>query len=346
MMIKAQLIKFLIKKLWKPALIVFLFFALIASSAVATAFQEFTSIVGSISSTDNTESEAMEFDGKDGVLIGEFEITYYCTEKYPHICNAGPPYTTASGTEVTPNRTIAVDPDVIPLGTWVVIDGLLYCAEDTGGAIKGNRIDIAVATHEESMSKGREKKKVYRAYELNGLMTGNKLSNCGKDENGAYFGGKAGDQTGKEYHVIDWYSYPWDCVLRYEGGVNAALVRQCIATFATEAANNNNIGYDQSQRLTFWEQLSKVSSPSQITTPCEADCSSSTVAIIKKVGQITNVKALADISTSLTTYNLADELKKAGFKVYSSSEYVSSCSNLIAGDIVLNNQHHVAIYVS
>lgn len=89
-----------------------------------------------------------------GDLIGNFTITYYCCEKYPHICNGGPPYKTASGTTPTPGRTIAVDPNVIPLGTHVVINGHEYVAEDTGGAINQNRIDIAVATHKEALSKG------------------------------------------------------------------------------------------------------------------------------------------------------------------------------------------------
>ncbi|MFU1796732.1 ubiquitin-like domain-containing protein [Paenibacillus azoreducens] len=50
---------------------------------------------------------------------------------------------TATGTRVTEGRTIAVDPKVIPLGWWVYIEGVGYRrAEDTGGAIKGNKIDI------------------------------------------------------------------------------------------------------------------------------------------------------------------------------------------------------------
>jgi len=50
---------------------------------------------------------------------------------------------TASGTRVTEGRTIAVDPKVIPLGWWVYIEGLGFRrAEDTGGGVKGNMIDV------------------------------------------------------------------------------------------------------------------------------------------------------------------------------------------------------------
>ncbi|MGE5593877.1 MAG: 3D domain-containing protein [Betaproteobacteria bacterium] len=62
---------------------------------------------------------------------------------------------TSSGVPATPERTIAVDPDVIPIGTWVYIDGLgIFRAEDTGSAIKGNRIDIFMPTHEEALNFG------------------------------------------------------------------------------------------------------------------------------------------------------------------------------------------------
>lgn len=55
---------------------------------------------------------------------------------------------TASGTTVTEGRTIAVDKKVIPMGWWVYIDGIGYRrAEDTGSAIKGNKIDVYFDSH-------------------------------------------------------------------------------------------------------------------------------------------------------------------------------------------------------
>lgn len=52
---------------------------------------------------------------------------------------------TSSGAKVKENHTIAVDPDVIPMGSLVYIEGVgIRKAEDTGSAIKGARIDVYI----------------------------------------------------------------------------------------------------------------------------------------------------------------------------------------------------------
>lgn len=104
--------------------------------------------------------------------LGEFTVTHYCCEKYAHICGTGDGIT-ASGTEVTPYRSCAVDPDVVPLGSKVILymeDGriLRYIAEDTGGAIDGNRIDLALPTHEEAEQAGITTASVYVEVNANG----------------------------------------------------------------------------------------------------------------------------------------------------------------------------------
>jgi len=68
---------------------------------------------------------------------------------------------TATGTKATAGRTIAVDPSVIPYGTKVIINGHTYIAEDCGGAINGNKIDIFFDSHEEALAFGRQQLKVY-----------------------------------------------------------------------------------------------------------------------------------------------------------------------------------------
>lgn len=65
---------------------------------------------------------------------------------------------TASGTKVQEGRTIAVDPDIIPLGWWVYIEGIGFRrAEDTGGAINGNKIDVYFDSQSHAMKFGRKK---------------------------------------------------------------------------------------------------------------------------------------------------------------------------------------------
>lgn len=62
-------------------------------------------------------------------------------------CSEGYGTMTATGVTATEGRTIAVDPKVIPYGTNVLIDDKLYVAEDCGGLIKGNKIDIYFDSH-------------------------------------------------------------------------------------------------------------------------------------------------------------------------------------------------------
>ena len=68
--------------------------------------------------------------------LGEFKITFYWLSENGR--------STSTGAVATEGRTIAVDPSVIPYGTEVLIDGHVYVAEDCGGAVKGNVIDIFV----------------------------------------------------------------------------------------------------------------------------------------------------------------------------------------------------------
>ena len=97
-----------------------------------------------------------------GEKLGKFVITAYCTCRICCGVYSGR-NRTASGTVPTSNHTIAVDTSVIPFGTKVVINGQVYVAEDRGGAIKGNRIDMFFMTHKEAVRWGRRTMEVYLA---------------------------------------------------------------------------------------------------------------------------------------------------------------------------------------
>ena len=70
-------------------------------------------------------------------------------------------YPTASGTY--PKRgTIAVDPRVIPMGTLMYVEGYGFGrAEDTGGAIKGNKIDVYMNSNREAYQWGRKQVRIF-----------------------------------------------------------------------------------------------------------------------------------------------------------------------------------------
>jgi N-acetylmuramoyl-L-alanine amidase len=67
---------------------------------------------------------------------------------------------TATGIDLRANpnqKVIAVDPNVIPLGSEVYVEGYGHAiAGDTGGAIKGNKIDLFIPSHSEAMKFGRQ----------------------------------------------------------------------------------------------------------------------------------------------------------------------------------------------
>lgn len=169
------------------------------------------------------------------------------------------------------------------------------------------------------------------------------LSNSGKDERNKYNSGKAGDQTGQEWNIIPFYKRPWNLMLRYEGE-RCEEVRALIAALAEEAALNNNIGYDQYQRTTFWQELEKSGyHPSNINNPCESDCSAGAIAIIKAVGYLLNIDPIKRINVNGYSGNIKPILESCGFKSYTDSKYLNSDDYLLEGDILVYIGHHVAI---
>lgn len=60
------------------------------------------------------------------------------------------------GRPAIPGKTIAVDPEYIPLGSKIHVPGYgTFIAHDTGSYIKGNRVDLALATNDECWKLGR-----------------------------------------------------------------------------------------------------------------------------------------------------------------------------------------------
>lgn len=129
----------------------------------------------------------------------------------------------------------------------------------------------------------------------------NKFAWASIDENGRAQGGKAGDQTGREVLVGNYYDFGQDCVIRFKSVTKG---RKC-GKIARKLANVEAIGYDQSQRYTLWnlaklsgwnyKDLIKMLKKQNV----ECDCSSfASVCINLAYG-----RALVPISTTATIWN-------------------------------------------
>lgn len=92
--------------------------------------------------------------GDKWLYIGKFSTTGYC--KCSKCCGKWTDCPTFTGTTPKEGRTIAVDPTVIPLGSTVLIGGVEYIAEDTGSAIKGNKIDVYYKNHTDAFKHGKK----------------------------------------------------------------------------------------------------------------------------------------------------------------------------------------------
>lgn len=153
-----------------------------------------------------------------------------------------------------------------------------------------------------------------------------KIGHAAKDENNKITGGNAGDQTEREVRIDDYYvhSKGW-VVLRCKD----AAKREKIALAMEKACKNNQIGYDQNQRNTLFDNVkNKGFDPSKTTKNVETDCSGLTrVCIAYAYG--------SDKAGNIRTSDLPDTLVKTGlFTKYTSDKYCKSSDYLRRGDIL------------
>jgi len=168
------------------------------------------------------------------------------------------------------------------------------------------------------------------------------IANSGSDENKAYHGGMAGDQTGHEAELKAYYVRPWTVVLRCQ---NQAVALK-FAELSIDMCLNNKVGYDQDQRNTYWQELQKVNyDPSKITTACEEDCTAGVSANVKAAGYLCGIKALQSIPLC-SSRNMRSEFTKAGFTALTASKYLTSPKYLVPGDVLLYESHHAAMNIT
>lgn len=166
-----------------------------------------------------------------------------------------------------------------------------------------------------------------------------KIGHARIDENGKITGGSAGDQTGKEVMITDHYIHAKGWVLLRCNDVD---MRERIAQAMEAACKNSQIGYDQNQRYTLFNNVKdKGFNPSKTTKKVETDCSGLVrVCVAYAYGK--------DVTGDMTTSNLPSILVKTGlFTKYTSSKYCQSSAYLRRGDILCTRtKGHVVIVLN
>lgn len=161
------------------------------------------------------------------------------------------------------------------------------------------------------------------------------IGSARRDENGKYVNGKAGDQDNglevsiQEYYIHSkgWYAFRFKSV-EYANKMAEAMKQAC---------NNQNIGYDQNNRLDIMTALKKYGTLAKISEPTECDCGTLIRACIY---QATGVD-VGDFYTGTQPTVLA----KTG--LFDEKISVTASSILYDGDIlVTKTKGHTAAIVS
>ena len=153
------------------------------------------------------------------------------------------------------------------------------------------------------------------------------------DENNKAKGGQAGDQTGGEVKIAEWYNKPWTNVFRPKDDDDAEM----IAATAEAICVNDYIGYDQSQRTTLFNAAEKVDFDIEaIESPCETDCSAMVAVCVNAAG--------IRVSKNMYTGNELSMLRNTGkFDIFTTDDYCRSSDKLKRGDILLGNGHTAVV---
>ena len=163
-----------------------------------------------------------------------------------------------------------------------------------------------------------------------------KIGHASADENRKASGGAAGDQTGGEVCIREWYSSPWDAVLRPK---NPEIAERS-AKACEAACANKKIGYDQTSRNTLhiYAKLAGYDL-ARVEDECECDCST-----LMHVCAIAGGAKLTYGINGMWTGNMAEGFTANGeYEVLREAKYLTSDAFLRRGDILLNSKSHTAM---
>lgn len=151
------------------------------------------------------------------------------------------------------------------------------------------------------------------------------------DENGNAYGGKAGDQTGKEIRVQKWYDRPWDAVIVPKDPVMA----DAAAEFCERIAESPLYGYNQKARTAGYKAIIKSGYDVEHSDGGDFDCSSLVSACYIFAGSKVGI---------CYTGSLERVFRQSGeFDIYHDSEHLHNPDLGTRGTLYLSTGHHVCM---
>ena len=161
------------------------------------------------------------------------------------------------------------------------------------------------------------------------------------DENKNIKGGQAGDQTGKEVCIREWWNKPWNVLIRFKDPQKAEKVALCMEN----AAKNDNLGYSQDTRNSLLKEARKYNyDVSKVNVPCNCDCSSLVSVACMYAG--VPESSLTLNGNCAHTRNIRAMLKATGLvDVYTTVPYLAKSDRLKRGDILCAEGKHIVVVV-
>ena len=164
-----------------------------------------------------------------------------------------------------------------------------------------------------------------------------RIGHASLNEHGKISGGKAGDQTGKEVCIRNWYKRDWSVMLRPK---NADLAEKS-AKACEAGCQNNMIGYSQANRNSLHVCAQRVAyNLAKVNNYCETDCS----AFMTICAIAGGAKNLEYTTNAPTTSTMRKAFSKSGlYEVHTESMYLTSDKHLKRGDILVAEGKHTVM---
>lgn len=161
------------------------------------------------------------------------------------------------------------------------------------------------------------------------------------DERGRASGGAAGDQTGKEVCIREWYNSGWDRMLR----AKSADVAEKMAAFVEAVCRSNKVGYDQGQRNTLRSYARAANwDGGKIKDNCETDCSAFMTVAAEAAG--IQIPYMGGWNAPVTQTMVQAFTGTGAFDVFSESKYLTGTDYLKRGDILVRQSGHTAMVLT